>query len=478
MDGQGFDYTRADATALARAIAGGVISPAEAVAEAFAAIRRVNPQLNAVILEMEDEAAEQLDTLPSSAPLRGVPVLLKDDCPSYAGAAMSFGCRAAEGNVSTGDHEIVARYRAAGLVVVGKTNLPEMSCNVATEPSMHGPALNPWNTSRSVGGSTGGGAAAVASGMVPVAYGNDGAGSIRIPASCTGLFGLRPSRGRVPCGPVSAENWGGLVSHHVLTRSVRDSALMLDLTSGADPGALYAAPSQDVTFLAALQAPARPLRIGLMVEGGLGMATSTGVAASLEEAARTLRRLGHDVRPAKPDYDPRRLAEALGKLISAYTALEIDDIASSFGKPRDADNFEPVNLALGAYGRSLSGPDVLAARNVASSTARSFGRFFSQYDLLMTPVMPEPPLPLGTLDVRTSDEEAFMTKLLDVTVFTHPANAAGIPAMSVPLAWSSDGLPIGIQFMGPYGSEARLLNLAARLEEACPWAGRNPPIHA
>lgn len=478
MTGHGFDYARCDATGLAQAIADRVLSPSEAVAEAFSAIRRVNQRLNAVILEMEEAAADQLENLPVQAPLRGVPVLLKDDCPSYAGVEMSFGCRAAAGNVSTTDHELVSRYRAAGLVMVGKTNLPEMSCNVTTEPTLHGPTLNPWNVERSVGGSSGGAAAAVASGMVPIAYGNDGAGSIRIPASCTGLFGLRPSRGRVPCGPVSVENWGGLVSHHVLTRSVRDSALMLDLTSAPEQGALYAAPSQDGTFVEALSAPARPLRIGMMAAGRLNGATDGEVSAALEDATALLRSLGHSVQPARPDFDPALLVEALTKLVAAYTALEIDDIARSFGKAQDDANFEPVNLGLADYGRSLSGPEVLAARNVASSVARSFGRFFSQFDLLVTPVMPNLPLPLGVLDVRGDDWKAFVARLMAATVFTHPANAAGIPAMSVPLAWSSEGLPIGIQLLAPYGAEARLLNLAARLERECPWADRRPSIHA
>ena len=235
MTSTSFDYTRTDAVGLGEAIRAKILSPHEVVHEAFAAIDRCNPELNAVIHKMRDQAEEQLKSLPEG-PLRGVPVLLKDDCPSYAGAAMSFGCRAAEGNISQRDHELVKRYKSAGLVVVGKTNLPEFSCNIATESSLHGPALNPWDVTHSIGGSSGGAAAAVAARMVPVAYGNDGAGSIRIPASCGGLFGLRPSRGRVPCGPVSTENWGGMVSHHVLTRSVRDSAMMLDLTDALEPG--------------------------------------------------------------------------------------------------------------------------------------------------------------------------------------------------------------------------------------------------
>lgn len=473
-----FDYATADATGLAAAIRQGVLTPSEAVAEAFAAIRRVNPRLNAVILEMEEEAREQLRALPEQAALRGVPILLKDDCPSYAGVAMSFGCRAAVGNVSDADHEIVARYRAAGLVMVGKTNLPEMSCNVATEPSLHGPALNPWNVDRSVGGSSGGAAAAVASGMVPVAYGNDGAGSIRIPASCTGLFGLRPSRARVACGPVSSENWGGLVSHHVLTRSVRDSALMLDLTDAPEAGALYAAPAKEAPFVSAVKrAPAR-LRIGMTLETGLGIPVAGEVAEAMERAADRMRSLGHDVFTVALRHDPAALADALTRLIAAYTANEVDDIAASTGRPRDDLNFEPANLGLADYGRSLSGPEVLKARGLANSVARAFGQVFSGCELIMAPVMPCLPLPVGALDVRDADWRAFVTRLMDVTVFTHPVNAAGIPAMSVPMEQSVEGLPIGVQFMAPYGGEALLLSLAAQIERAFPWADRRPPIHA
>lgn len=473
-----FDYAIADATGLAEAIREGILTPSESIAEAFAAIRRVNPLLNAVILEMEGEAREQVEALPERAPLRGVPILLKDDCPSYAGVSMSFGCRAAQGNVSDGDHEIVARYRAAGLVMVGKTNLPEMSCNVATEPSLHGPALNPWNVERSVGGSSGGAAAAVASGMVPVAYGNDGAGSIRIPASCTGLFGLRPSRGRVACGPVSSENWGGLVSHHVLTRSVRDSALMLDLTDAPEAGALYAAPAKQAPFAASVDLEPGRLRIGMALEPGFGMQIDAEVVEAMERAADAMRALGHEVFGIALQHDPDALADALTKLVAAYTANEIDDITAATGCLTDGRNFEPVNLGLADYGRSLSGPEVLRARVQANSVARAFGRVFSGCDLVMTPVMPCLPLPVGTLDVRGPDWRAFASLLMAVTTFTHPANAAGIPAMSVPMEQSAAGLPIGIQFMAPYGGEALLLSVAGQIERAFPWADRRPQIHA
>ncbi|KAG1455968.1 hypothetical protein G6F57_015195 [Rhizopus arrhizus] len=278
------DYLQSDATALAAAIRDGQLSPADAVAHAFAAIDRVNPHLNAVILTMREAADEQLRQLPADAPLRGVPVRLKDACPTYAGVPMSFGCRAARGYVPGQDHEIVRRYKAAGMVIVGKTNLPEFSGNIATSPTLHGPTLNPWDAGRSIGGSSGGAAAAVAARMVPLAYGNDGAGSIRIPASCGGLFGLRASRGRTPCGPVSSENWGGLVSHHALTRSVRDSALLLDLTDGPEPGALYAAPAKSGPYAQSASRDPRPLRIGVISQPGMGLRLDDGIAAALEDA--------------------------------------------------------------------------------------------------------------------------------------------------------------------------------------------------
>lgn len=472
------DYTQSDATALAAAIRAGALSPAEAVAHAFAAIDRVNPQLNAVILTMRDAADEQLRRLPADAPLRGVPVLLKDDCPTYAGVPMSFGCRAARGFVPAHDHEMVRRYKAAGMVIVGKTNLPEFSGNIATSPTLHGPTLSPWDATRAIGGSSGGAAAAVASRMVPLAYGNDGAGSIRIPASCGGLFGLRASRGRTPCGPVSSENWGGLVSHHALTRSVRDSALLLDLTDAPEAGALYAAPAKSGPYARAVTRDPRPLRIGIIAQPGLGLRLDDEVAAALEDAASLCRQLGHRVDARTFNIDEAAFAEAYLRIIAAYTALEVDAIAANTGRPADADGFEPVNLGLATFGRALSAPALLAARNTVNSVARSLGAVFSDVDILLSPVLPTLPWSTTALDVRGPDWRAFADEFMRGTVFTRPANAAGIPAMSVPLASSATGLPIGIQFMAPYGDETTLFELAGQLERVRPWAHRLPPVHA
>ncbi|MFF7400328.1 amidase [Achromobacter sp. NPDC008082] len=472
------DYTASDAVALAAAIRAGQLSPAEAVAHAFAAIDRVNPQLNAVILTMREAAEEQLRRLPANAPLRGVPVLLKDDCPTYAGVPMSFGCRAARGYVPAHDHEIVRRYQAAGMVIVGKTNLPEFSGNIATSPTLHGPTLNPWDARRSIGGSSGGAAAAVASGMVPVAYGNDGAGSIRIPASCGGLFGLRASRGRTPCGPVSSENWGGLVSHHALTRSVRDSALLLDLTDAPEAGALYAAPAKSGPYAEAATRDPRPLRIGVVTQPGLGLRLDDEVAAALEDAAALCRTLGHAVHASAFPLDASAFADAYVRIIAAYTALEVDAIAADTGRPADADGFEPVNLGLAEFGRSLSAPQLLAARNTVNSVARSLGAVFADVDILLTPVLPTLPPPMSALNVRGPDWRAFADEFMHGTVYTRPANAAGIPAMSVPLFQTTAGLPIGIQFMAPYGDETTLFELAGQLERARPWRHRVPPLHA
>lgn len=472
------DYLQSDATALAAAIRGGQLSPSDAVAHAFAAIDRVNPHLNAVILTMREAADEQLRQLPADAPLRGVPVLLKDDCPTYAGVPMSFGCRAARGYVPAQDHEIVRRYKAAGMVIVGKTNLPEFSGNIATSPTLHGPTLNPWDAGRSIGGSSGGAAAAVAARMVPLAYGNDGAGSIRIPASCGGLFGLRASRGRTPCGPVSSENWGGLVSHHALTRSVRDSALLLDLTDAPEPGALYAAPAKSGPYAQAASRDPRPLRIGVISQPGMGLRLDDDIAAALEDASALCRQLGHRVEATAFNFDESALADAYLRIIAAYTALEVDAIAADTGRPPNADGFEPVNLGLAEFGRSLSAPALLAARNTANSVARSLGRLFTEVDILLTPVMPTLPTPMTALDVRGPDWRAFADEFMHGTAFTRPANAAGIPAMSVPLFQTPAGLPLGIQFMAPYGDETTLFELAGQLERARPWAHRLPPVHA
>ena len=472
------DYRHADATALAQAIRAGALTPQAAVDHAFDAIERCNPQLNAVILTMREQAQEQLRQLPADAPLRGVPVLLKDDCPSYAGAAMSYGSRAALGNVSATDHTLVRRYQQAGMVIVGKTNLPEFSANVATAPSLHGRTLNPWSAAHNVGGSSGGSAAAVAARMVPLAYGNDGAGSIRIPAACTGLFGLRPSRGRVACGPVSSENWGGLVSHHVLTRSVRDSALMLDLSDALEPGSLYAAPAKAEDFSQALLRPPGRLRIGVLQEAGPGQALDSSILQGLQDTSRLLQELGHATEEAQWNFSHADLAAAFSRIIAAYTALEVDDLVRSTGRPATAEFFEPVNLALAEQGRRLGAVELLAARNSCNSIARRLGEMFGRYDLLLCPVMPTLPQGLQALDVRQHDAQRFMQEFMDATVFTRPANAAGVPAMSVPLWQSASGLPMGMQFIAPYGAESRLLQLAAQLEQALPWDQRLPPVHA
>lgn len=472
------DYRLADATALAQAIRAGALTPQAAVDYAFDAIERCNPQLNAVILTMREQAEEQLRQLPANAPLRGVPVLLKDDCPSYAGAAMSYGSRAALGNVSATDHTLVRRYQQAGMVIVGKTNLPEFSANVATAPSLHGRTLNPWSAAHNVGGSSGGSAAAVAARMVPLAYGNDGAGSIRIPAACTGLFGLRPSRGRVACGPVSSENWGGLVSHHVLTRSVRDSALMLDLTDALEPGSLYAAPAKTEDFSQALLCPPGRLRIGVLPDADPAQALDGDILQRLQDTRHLLQELGHETEDARWNFSHGDLAAAFSRIIAAYTALEVDDLVRSTGRPATAEFFEPVNLGLAEQGRRLGAVELLAARNTCNSIARRLGEMFGRYDLLLCPVMPTLPQGLQALDVRQPDWQHFMQEFMDATVFTRPANAAGVPAMSVPLWQSASGLPIGMQFMAPYGAESRLLQLAAQLEQALPWDQRLPPVYA
>lgn len=477
------DYADLDAIDLALAIRRGDLGAREAVAASFAAMDKVNPAVNAIILRMEAEAEQQLADLAKRPdrdrlPLAGVPVLLKDDCPFYAGTPHQLGSRLAVGLKVDIDSEIVRRYKQAGLIIVGKTNLPELSCNVATEPVLNGITRNPWNTDRGVGGSGGGAAAAVAARIVPLAYGNDGAGSIRIPASSTGLFGLRPSRGRTPCGPEYSELWSGLVIEHGMSRSVRDSALLLDLTDGPEPGAVYAAPAKTGPYLAAAGSDPRPLKIALMPTPFLDVTVAADCSAALNDAAELCRKLGHQVIEARPEIDGARLSDHFKKYIAAHMAEEVFGLAEYMGRPVDPDHVERANIGLARWGRTLSASDVLQARGAFAEASRSFGRFFLEYDLILSPTMPAPPLVHGSLDANQDDFHLFIDKVMAHAAFTHPANAAGLPAMSVPLFWSGENLPIGVQFMAPYGDEATLFQLAGQLERARSWHDRKPGICA
>ena len=494
------DYRRHDGLGLAELVRTGQVSPLELVDEAIARIEALNPLLNAVVRPMFEQArAAAAGPLPDG-PFRGVPFLLKDLLATVQGEPTSCGNRLLAAVPWPHDSELVRRFRAAGLVVVGKTNTPEFGLTPYTEPEAFGPACNPWNLAHSTGGSSGGSAAAVAARMVPLASGGDGGGSIRIPAACCGVFGLKVSRGRTPSGPDAGELWRGFAGEHVLTRSVRDSAAILDATAGADLGAPYAAPpAPGATFLSATRAPPRALRIAFTARPLFGARDAPVHDDCREGLARTvalLGELGHQVEEDAPDIDGEAFALAFITILAAETRSAIEWAAAVAGRRPSPSDFEAATYSLGLLGRSTPASEYVNASALLQVGSRAVARFFERYDLLLTPTLAAPPIVTGelqpsgveraTMRVVNRLGAGWLLRMLDVVrplaaktfaymPYTALFNATGQPAMSVPLHWNAAGLPVGMQFAARFGDEATLLALAAQLERARPWADRLPP---
>jgi amidase len=492
------EYTRYDALGLAELVRKREVSPAELVETAIAHIEAINPRLNAVIHTMYDYARKAAAGPLPPGPFAGVPFLLKDLVALIAGVPISAGSRAIHGLVPDFDSTMIERYRAAGLVFVGKTNTPELGVAVVTEPELFGPTHNPWDLTRSPGGSSGGSGAAVAARLVPVASGSDGGGSLRIPASACGVFALKPSRGRTPCGPDRGDLWNGLAIEHVISRSVRDSAAMLDVTAGPDPGAPYHAPPWSRPFLDEVGADPGRLRIAFTTRSLLGSHVDRECAEGVEETARLLADLGHDVEEATPVVDREPFTAAFLSVVSVQVAAELDEIAALRGRP-NSGMVEPITRAMELYGRTVTAVELERMMRTLHRATRKIGAFFQGYDVLLTPTLAQPPLPTGGLRPTPAEHALLRTmsvlragslmkrfgliekmapKFFDYAGFTPVFNVTGQPAMSVPLVWSKDGLPIGMQLAGRYGDEATLLRLAAQLETARPWADRRPPVCA
>jgi Asp-tRNA(Asn)/Glu-tRNA(Gln) amidotransferase A subunit family amidase len=466
------EYGEYDALGLAALVRKGEVSAAELLNEAVARVDALNPKINALTLRMvEDARAEIARGLPDG-PLAGVPFLLKDLGAAIAGRPVTGGSRAYRDHVADHDAEIVLRYRRAGLAIFGRTNSPEMGLSYSTEPLLHGPTRNPWNTAHTPGGSSGGAAAAVAARMVPAAHASDGGGSIRVPASCCGLFGLKPTRGRTPAGPKSGEGWAGMSIHHAVTRSVRDSAALLDATSGADVGDPYWAPPPARPFLDEVGADPGRLRIAVSGRAPNGVPVHPDCLAAMERAARLCSGLGHEVEEAGPDYDNEVLDDARVTVIRAHLLAQIRELGAA------ASELEPMTLALARMGDAVSGEDYVMAVQAIHLIGRQVARFFLDYDVMLTPTLAKPPLPLGVLDPASADAERYFEEIVAFAAFPPLSNATGAPAMSVPLHWNEAALPIGVQFIGRFGDEATLLRLAAQLEEAAPWKDRTPTVCA
>jgi amidase len=378
--------------------------------------------------------------------------------------------------VADHDSEIVARMRRAGLVLFGKTNTSEFGLSTSVEPKLFGPTRNPWNLARSAGGSSGGAAAAVAAGMVPAAHATDGGGSIRIPASACGLFGLKPTRARTPSGPDVGESWNGFGSGHAITRTVRDSAALLDATSGPDIGDPYCAPPQQRPFLMEVATDPGRLKIAFTDRPWNGHAVDPDCSAAVASAARLCEELGHRVEEARPEWDePARAAAAL-VIVGAHTLGLFQMRGEALGRAVGPDDVEPGAWAVAEIGRQHGAADYARAIRVVHAMGRQVGRFFTQWDLLLTPTMCSPPHPLGVLSLSASDTAAYRDALIGSIAFCAPFNGSGHPAMSVPLHWTRGGLPVGVQFVGAFGAEAVLFQLAGQLEQARPWASKRPSL--
>ena len=469
-------YADLDATDIARLVGRGELSALEVLEEAVKRAERINPRLNALVYPWYDHARQRIREGLPDGPLHGVPFLLKDLYQDYEGQKQSNGCRALAGTVAGQDGEMVSRYKAAGLSIFGRTASPEFGLSTTTESALHGQTRNPWNPELTSGGSSGGASSMVAAGVLPMANASDGGGSIRVPASCTGLFGLKPTRGRNPMGPLVGEGWSGLATVHAISRSVRDSALLLDCTAGPDVGAPYWAEPPERPFLEEVGRDVAGMKAAVVREAWFGVETHPDCLEAVDRAAGLCRSLGLEVEEASLPI-PRELLDADMQIIYANARETVELVEQVLGRPATEEDVEKNNLAMARRDRS-SGADYVRALNGIHALGRLVARFFLDFDLLITPTMPVPPMPLGLLSPSREDAGAQWRDVMRTIAFTSVFNASGNPAASIPLHWNRDGLPIGIQFVAPYGDEASLFRIASALEEAAPWACRRPPIHA
>ncbi len=467
-----------DAMSLAALVKSGEVSAVELLDNAIANVETLNPEINSIVTRMYEEARATIKAGLPEGPLQGVPFLLKDLRALYAGVPTTSGSRFMTNAIPNHDSELVARYKRAGLVIFGKTNTSEYGCCPSTEGAMYGATRNPWNTGVSAGGSSGGASAAVAARLVPAAHGSDGGGSIRIPASCCGVFGFKPSRGLLPAGPDYGEVWNGLSAEHVMTVSVRDSAMFLDITAGSTAGDPYCGPTFERALLDEVTTRPGPLRIAVQREALTGAPVHADCLAALDDAVTLLEDLGHNLEEAKPEYDVSQSGAAFTLLIAANVQGAIDQQAELTGREPGENDIEPVIRFLARIGHDRTAADMARAIWTMHRTGREIAPFFDRYDALLSPVVATPPPPIGTLDTSSTNVDAYLEAVFKFIPFTSLANQAGTPAMSLPLYWNDAGLPIGVQLMAGYGRDPMLFRLAGEIEAARPWANRRPPICA
>lgn len=489
------EYENFDAMGLAELVRNKEVSPLELCEEAIDRIEKWNPKINAVVHKMYDSAKEiSKNDLPKGT-FAGVPFLLKDLIDAYAGVPLTGGSRIMKNYIPSCDSELVRRYKDTGLIILGKTNTPEFGLMGYTEPELFSACRNPWNTEHTPGGSSGGSGAAVSAGIVPMASGGDGGGSIRIPASCCGLFGMKPSRGRLPTGPGYGELWLGAVVEGVLTRSVRDSAAMLDAVNGNDKGAPYVIQAPKESYLESIKSFPAKLRIGYSTISPVGKDVHPDCIKAVEKTVKLLESLGHNVEEANPHYDSEALAISYILMIFGDVAADIRELEKTYGKKAVKNNVELPTRTLGLLGNAITACELSSALREWDRASRIMAKYFDTYDLYLTPTLARPPIKIGEMAMKPSERiislianalgagkmlkaAGIINKIaldnLAAMPFTQMANVTGLPAMSVPLHTTQNGLPCGVHFTGPFGSEDLMFKLAAQLENAEPWFDRRP----
>ncbi|WP_434633633.1 amidase [Chromobacterium sp. CV08] len=477
------EYAQYDAVGLGELVANGEVGARELADAALRACESVNPRINAVIETWTPELAGVAPALDRGSPLAGVPFLIKDVGVTMAGRKLEFGSRLARGLTPEADSILMRRFREAGLVTLGRTTTPEFAWSGTTESALCGPTRNPWNLSHGAGGSSGGAAAAVAAGIVPIAHATDAAGSIRIPSAASGVFGLKPTRGRVSNGPMLDEAIHGLATQLGVSRSVRDSAALLDAVHGADGGQPFSIAGPAGSYLAQVGVEPGRLRIGVMPQAWGGRRTAPSILGHLAAAMRLCESLGHVVEEAELplgcSWDA--FVDASSVLWAVNIAAWIDDVAAATGRKIDLSTLEPQTLAVYRTGQGIRGVEIVRALDLRNAVTRGVAAFFARYDLLLTPTLPEAAPPLGSYaaGAETMDGHQWTRHVMGGSPFTPAFNAAGVPAMSVPLFLdAASGLPVGMQFVAPAGREDTLFRMAGQLERGLPWAGRQPATWA
>lgn len=465
------DYRAFDALGLAAAVRKGEFSAAEVVAAAMDRLHAVNPRINAVTWLDQKAVDVALKGQPAdpAAPFAGLPYFIKDLHAPVAGMPLRHGSRSFEGNVAGFDSETVARLRRAGFAILGRTASPEFGMSVSTEPTLTGPTRNPWNLAHSAGGSSGGAGAAVAAGILPATHATDSGGSIRAPASCNGLVGLKPTRALLATGPHRGDASHGLSHEHAVTRSVRDCAALLDATAGPDAGAPYFTQKPCEPYLQAITRAPRRLRVAFMTTTFDGRSIDAECVGAVMNTVKLLQDMGHEVEERKPEFDGAALSAATGVLLLTGLASLVRGWEAQRGRPLLPDELEPLTWEAIRLGELTPGVLYASRFGVINQEVRRIGRFFEGTDILVTPTLGAPPLPLGVLDTRKLSLDEFNARMRDYCPFTGVFNATGQPAISLPLHWSASGLPVGVQLAARFGDDTTLLQLSAQLEQAAPW---------